>query len=243
MVSKKTKVKKDKNYLIMDYIANPHLINGFKYDLRVYVVITSFDPLRIYMYKDGLVRFATSKYSTSSKDLQKRYVHLTNFSVNKLSPNFVKNQNADSEEASKWSHVAYRKKLAELGIDPKKLFASIKDVLLKTCIATEPFMLDSNAKSQEHRNGYFELYGFDVLIDDHLKPWVLEVNVSPSLNSSSPLDKRIKTSLISDIMHLVGVPLWDKQSQRPSTPPKFTHQRNIREISNINQNNCLIRLS
>lgn len=75
----------------MDYIYNPHLINGFKYDLRVYVLISCFDPLRVYMYKDGLVRFATQKYSTNSKDLTKRYIHLTNFAVNKLSPNFVKN--------------------------------------------------------------------------------------------------------------------------------------------------------
>jgi tubulin polyglutamylase TTLL4 len=59
MVSKKTKIKRDKNFLIMEYIYNPHLINGFKYDLRVYVLISCFDPLRVYMYKDGLVRFAT----------------------------------------------------------------------------------------------------------------------------------------------------------------------------------------
>lgn len=72
----------------MDYIANPHLINNFKYDLRVYVVITSVDPLRVYMYQDGLVRFATEQYSTCKKDLKKRYIHLTNFAVNKESPNF-----------------------------------------------------------------------------------------------------------------------------------------------------------
>ncbi len=97
-----------------------------------------------------------------------------------------------------------------MGIDPKQVFKSIKDVILKTCIASEPFMLDTNAKSSEHRNGYFELYGFDVLIDEKLKPWVLEVNVSPSLNSSAPIDRRIKTSLISDVLHLVGIPLWNK---------------------------------
>lgn len=71
----------------MDYISNPHLINNHKYDLRVYVVVTSADPLRVYMFKDGLVRFATSEYSTKQKDLKKRYIHLTNFSVNKEAPN------------------------------------------------------------------------------------------------------------------------------------------------------------
>ena len=65
------------------YVAKPHLINGFKYDLRIYVLVTSFDPLRVYVYKDGLVRFATEKYSNNPKNLKKRYMHLTNYSINK----------------------------------------------------------------------------------------------------------------------------------------------------------------
>ena len=73
------------------YIANPHLINGLKYDLRVYVLVTSFNPLKIYMYNDGLVRFATEPYSNDPDRLTQKFVHLTNFSVNKKSSKFVKN--------------------------------------------------------------------------------------------------------------------------------------------------------
>lgn len=58
----------------------------------------------------------------------------------------------------------------------------------------------------EHKGNYFELFGFDIILDSELKPWLLEVNVSPSLNSSSELDGKVKTALISDMMHLVGVP-------------------------------------
>lgn len=65
------------------YIHKPHLINDFKYDLRIYVLVTSFDPLKVYMYDEGLVRFATEKYSTKKNALKKRFVHLTNYSVNK----------------------------------------------------------------------------------------------------------------------------------------------------------------
>jgi tubulin polyglutamylase TTLL4 len=59
LVAKDTEIKKRKNFLISEYISNPHLINNLKYDLRVYVLVTSYDPLRIYMFQNGLVRFAT----------------------------------------------------------------------------------------------------------------------------------------------------------------------------------------
>ena len=43
-------------------LSQPFIIDGFKFDLRIYVVVTSCDPFRIYVYKDGLARFATVKY-------------------------------------------------------------------------------------------------------------------------------------------------------------------------------------
>ena len=53
----------------------------------------------------------------------------------------------------------------------------------------------------------FELFGFDILLDSDLRPWVLEVNVYPSLSSGSKLDKQVKTALMCDLFTLVGAPL------------------------------------
>lgn len=75
--------KEKKGFLISKYVAKPHLIDGYKYDLRIYILVTSYDPLTIYFYKDGLVRFATEKYTLNSKSLKKRFIHLTNYSVQK----------------------------------------------------------------------------------------------------------------------------------------------------------------
>lgn len=55
----------------------------FQFDFRIYVLVTSINPLRIYLYKDGLVRFATEKFSTSEENLSNMFIHLTNFTVNK----------------------------------------------------------------------------------------------------------------------------------------------------------------
>jgi tubulin polyglutamylase TTLL5 len=50
------------NYVVSQYIGNPLLVNGYKFDLRIYVALTSINPLRIYIYEEGLARFATCKY-------------------------------------------------------------------------------------------------------------------------------------------------------------------------------------
>lgn len=65
----------------------------------------------------------------------------------------------------------------------------------------------------KNKNACFEIYGFDVIIDAKLRPWLLEVNVSPSLSSSSPLDKQIKTMLLSDTLYLIGFRLIDRKQQ------------------------------
>ncbi len=57
-----------------------------------------------------------------------------------------------------------------------------------------------------YRGNCFELFGFDVLLDAKLKPWLIEVNLSPSLACGTPLDHRIKSALIADTLNVVGVP-------------------------------------
>lgn len=95
VIAGKTEVKKKPGYVVSQYISNPYLINGFKFDLRIYCVVTSFDPLKVYMFKEGLVRFATQKYTTSAKSVDKQYIHLTNYSVNKKNEEYIKNNNGE----------------------------------------------------------------------------------------------------------------------------------------------------
>ena len=76
--------------VVSRYIDNPLLLYGYKFDLRLYVVVTSFEPLRIYIYREGLVRFATEKYSNQDITTEEcKYTHLTNYSINKKNENYV----------------------------------------------------------------------------------------------------------------------------------------------------------
>ncbi|KAL4463103.1 hypothetical protein ABPG74_007104 [Tetrahymena malaccensis] len=243
VVQKKCNIakRKRKHYLASEYISNPHLINDTKYDLRIYVLVTSYDPLRIYMFEDGLVRFATEKYNLTQNGHQRqRFMHLTNYSVNKKSENFVKNSDVnDSGQGSKWSLKAWKEYLIQsIGLEAKDLLLKkMEDVIIKTCIAVEPYMNDSSSKTAQHRNNCFELYGFDILIDNTLKPWLLEVNVCPSLSSSSPLDRKIKTSLISDIFNTLGFVPYDKKklSQEKKFSNRNQKKKKTRYSININK--------
>ena len=81
-------VPRHEQCVVSRYIDNPLLLFGHKFDLRIYVVVTCYDPLRVYVFREGLVRFATKKYSSQLDDPSKDdggsvYAHLTNYSINK----------------------------------------------------------------------------------------------------------------------------------------------------------------
>lgn len=98
VLSKTAHVGKKQGCVVSKYVHKPLLINGFKFDMRLYVLVTSYDPLKIYLYKDGLVRFATEKYSLNPSSLKKRFIHLTNYSVNKKNlEKYVPNEDLNQE--------------------------------------------------------------------------------------------------------------------------------------------------
>lgn len=232
-----------KGFVISDYIANPHLIEGLKYDLRVYVLVTSYDPLVIYMYDDGLTRFATEKYTLDEDQFENRFVHLTNYSIQKKSEIYQQNKSRSSNNlrASKWSLKTLQKVFEDHNKDYKSIKRAMKDLIVKTIIAVEPPIMEGlKEHCKDTRIGY-ELYGFDIMIDSNLKPWILEVNISPSLSSSSPFDKNLKTKLICDALTIVGVKPANhekyeadeelKRKGKLLTEDKKKTQKNINDIS------------
>ncbi len=87
------------HYVAQRYLHKPYLIDGLKFDLRIYVLLAGSDPLRIYLYNDGLGRFATEQYVTPNKEnLDDVCMHLTNYAINKDNPNFVFNENAEKDD-------------------------------------------------------------------------------------------------------------------------------------------------
>jgi len=180
-------------HIVSEYIPNPLLLDGYKFDMRIYVAITSVSPLRVYIYEEGLTRFATCKYDaakfTEGNRKQGKYMHLTNYSVNKRNANFIGNHDAQADGfGSKWSVSALKEKMEAFGINHREIWRKIEDLVLKTVISGEAAMYSQSEQYMPFRTNCFELLGFDVLIDSALEPWLIEVNLSPSLNCDSPLD-------------------------------------------------------
>ncbi|KAM9354865.1 tubulin polyglutamylase TTLL5 [Pholidichthys leucotaenia] len=215
LVTNPNQISMDENILVSRYINNPLLIDDFKFDVRLYVLVTSYDPLLIYVYEEGLARFATVKYDRTSKSIKNTFMHLTNYSVNKKSSDYVSCDDPEVEDyGNKWSMSAVLRYLKQEGKDTTSLMRQIEDLIIKAVLSAEQHIATACKTFVPHKTNCFELYGFDVLIDSNLKPWLLEVNLSPSLACDAPLDLKIKASMIADMFSLVGFACQDPLSRR-----------------------------
>ena len=244
--------KHERDVVIQKYVANPFLVDGYKFDLRVYALVTCVDPLTVYVYDEGIARFATLKYEAPGRgNLREKTMHLTNYSVNKHSDTF---EHADADdEGTKRTLTALMRDLETRGHDVEKLRREISDVVVRTIVPIQPHLAHvyhsavtngpksgapgsgnergerggaaARSSSSSYADLYagdvivprsassdrggggdardsrcFEILGFDIILDDALRPTLLEVNHSPSFGIDSPLDRRIKTGMIGDVL-------------------------------------------
>ncbi|XP_069490693.1 tubulin polyglutamylase TTLL6 isoform X2 [Ambystoma mexicanum] len=204
-------IRPEEDMICQLYISKPFIIDGFKFDLRVYVLVTSCDPLRIFVYNEGLARFATTCYSDPSQsNLNDVCMHLTNYSINKHSENFIR----DDDSGSKRKLSTLKKYLEDRGYDTMKIWADIEDVIIKTLISAHPIIRHNYSScfpTHSMGSACFELLGFDILLDRRLRPWLLEVNHSPSFSTDSLLDREVKDSLLYDTLVLINLGACNKR--------------------------------
>lgn len=193
--SGRTEEQKDEvqveSYVAQSYIENPYLIGGRKFDLRVFVLVTSYIPLKVWLYRDGFARFSNTRFSLNSLDDQ--YVHLTNVAVQKTAPDY------DPEKGCKWHLQQLRLFLtARHGAETvERVFRDMDTIFIRSLQSVQKVIIND-----KH---CFELYGYDILLDQDLKPWLIEVNASPSLNATSPEDYSMKYDLLEDVLHVVDM--------------------------------------
>lgn len=173
----------DANAIVQRYIEKPLLIGGYKFDLRLYVCVPSYHPVTVYIYREGLTRFGTDKFSLN--DLRNPFRHLTNYSLNKLGPGYseMKDRIGSGEIKSvlislvlndtfnlgcKWTLRQLRRYFQQAGISDWVLWQRISALVVLTVL--------SHVTQVPPTINCFEFFGFDVLVDAALRPWLLEVN-------------------------------------------------------------------
>jgi tubulin polyglutamylase TTLL1 len=184
------------NYVISRYIENPLLIGGKKFDLRIYVLVTSYRPLKVHVHRDGFARFCNVKYSSDLADLDNPFVHLTNVAIQKTGDEY------NSSHGGKWSVKNLRLFLqGTRGTEAtNKCFEDIEDTIVHSLKAVQNVLIND-----KH---CFECYGYDIIIDSNLKPWLVEVNASPALAATTSADRLNKSGLISDVFDIVAAIHW-----------------------------------
>ena len=235
--------------VIQRYIT-PYLLDGYKFDFRIYVLISTLNPLTLYIYKDGVARFCTRKYVTPNKsNLEDKFSHITNTAINventlatndftRLLSSVLSDIDKIEEEKGKdvWEKIKKTVLLTMLSIYPKimnALPATRKDPFSSTTPTKSPRM--------DPCNKYFHICGIDILLDEHLNPIVLELNDRPSMKITFDCEKQLKHDLIVDAMKIVtvdGKPQmtepdksngWERLAPLPETHPQASLYRGIQQ--------------
>jgi len=207
--------------VVQEYVANPLLNNGLKFDLRLYVAITSVNPLRFYVHREGLARMAVQPYEAPAKsNFHKLNMHLTNYSLNKFSSEFVPNTDAENDElcSKRRATTAFRQLRAQYPeFDEEAMWADVDDLVGRTLAAVMPQVFAATGEIPGETNYLsrcFHLIGFDVLLDDAFKPHLLEINNHPSLLTDAPIDMAVKTQVVRPLVRMVA---YDAHKYRIAT--------------------------
>ena len=186
--------------IIQKYISSPLLFHGYKFDLRLYVTVLSFTPLlEAFIYREGFARFSSKPFATERlDDIQ---MHLTNSSIQK---DFTDDINishpvklAGQDGGGNKVKMSWLwKRLDELDIPSVTIWKQITELCLKT--------LEAVSNEISHQPNAFEVFGFDVMIDESYRPWLIEVNSCPSLARDTDVDSIVKQALIEDTIRLLS---------------------------------------
>jgi hypothetical protein len=183
------------NWVIQKYLEKPLLYNNRKFDIRVWVVITCDNEL--YVYKEGYLRTSSDSYTLSSSE---NWVHLTNNCLQKHGVHY-----GEHEEGNTLGFEAFRNYLKQVyaGVDinfDRDIIPRIHDLIIDTFLAIK------NDLNKSKRKNCFELLGYDFMIDEDFRTWLIEVNVNPYLGIPNDYIRDLLPKMIDDMFQLVLYP-------------------------------------
>ena len=178
----------DTGLIVQKYIENPLIIDKRKFDIRQWVLVTSLNPLTIYMWKEPYLRFGAEDYIMD--DINNIYSHLTNNSIAKHSTQFKKETKF---EGDMWKWDNFKQYLGEAKWS--EIHKKIKNAIICSFYAVH-----HEIKQRENSH---ELYGYDFMIDEDFNVYLIEVNASPALDYSTKITEELVKAMIKDLICIV----------------------------------------
>ncbi|CAG9798495.1 unnamed protein product [Chironomus riparius] len=203
--------QKSSDYFAQEFIDDPLLWNGYKFDFNIFVVITSVNPLRVYYYKKNVfLRFCLKPYSTANISDIDAYVIGTDHIACQSFP-YVKAY----VEAGYTYKDAFEGFIKEIGGDIDQVWKQVENVIRSTVLIKEKYMINGINRLKASKNSFFELYRFDMILDKNLKLYLMEVNMSPC---TVPVTDRMHNKLMYEhlmfnLFTLIGIgTAYEKES-------------------------------
>lgn len=187
---------------VQEFVENPLLIDGHKFDIGVYTIITSVDPLRIYIYYgDILFRYCPQKYYPFDPENVDKYIvgddYLPTWEIPSLSRFY-----STLGFGMKSSFDAY---MRVKGRDPQKIWDQVEDAIRVAVLEKEPLIKDI-VQRFKNKQSFFEMVRFDLIVDDDLAVYNIEANMSPNLSSAHfKQNSLLYEQVIYNVLNLVGV--------------------------------------
>ncbi|KAH9100398.1 hypothetical protein LEN26_015880 [Aphanomyces euteiches] len=224
---------KECQWIVQKYIENPLLVCNRKFDIRQWVFVTSWNPLTVWFYLDCYLRFSSEEYQVD--DLSDQFVHLTNNSIQKNGENFYKAYSTEdgsmTVEGNMWHSDDLNEYLnRKFGLDAETGESIFKSKIQPRMKEIVVWSLSCVQDSIQHRKNSCELYGYDFMLDDTFKPWLIEVNSSPACDYSTAVTKRYVETGLEDILKvMLDVREYDmkRKSNQPAKMPDTGRWENI----------------